>query len=238
MTIAGWVWMLRAKVVAQWRAIGIAGVVILILVVISGGKGYYAVGILPPFMASGAMLVDRWLSRGHRRMRATGFTAAAALSGALIAYLTLPILPVTTFAATTLPSLVPDTAEQIGWPQLVKTVEGVVGRLTAKERAQAVILTSNYGEALELLGSGLPPIYSGHNAFWEWGPPPADKTVVVYVGDWTTADWSPSFGGCRTVAHIDNGFGIQNQEQGQAISVCSGLKAPWAVIWPRLRILS
>ena len=86
-----------------------------------------------------------------------------------------------------------------------------------------MILTNNYGEAgaLELLGNGLPPVYSGHNGFWYWGPPPADRTVVVHVGDWTTADWSPYFVGCRTVAHIDNGLGIENQEQGQAISVCT-----------------
>jgi 4-amino-4-deoxy-L-arabinose transferase-like glycosyltransferase len=239
-TIAGWVWSLRARAARPWRAIGIAGLVILILVVVSGGKGYYAVGILPPLMASGAILVDRWLARGHRRLRATGFTVAAALSGALIAYLTLPILPVATFATTSLPSQVPDTAEQIGWPQLVKTVEGVVAALPAEERAHAVILTSNYGEAgaLELLGTGLPPVYSGHNAFWYWGPPAADETTVVHVGDWTAADWSQSFVACRTVAHIDNGFGMQNQEQGQAISVCTNLKVPWAVIWPSLRILS
>jgi hypothetical protein len=103
-----------------------------------------------------------------------------------------------------------------------------------------VILASNYGEAgaLELLGTGLPPVYSGHNGFWDWGPPPADRTVVVHVGGWTAADWSRFFVGCRTVAQIDNGLRIENQEQGQAISVCSGLLASWTAIWPNLRSLS
>jgi hypothetical protein len=239
-TAAGWVWMLGAKAAAPWRSIGIAAVAVLILVLASGGKAYYAIGIAPPFMAGGAILLDRWLSRGHARLRAIGFTASSVTSSALIVYLTLPILPVTTFATTTLPSQVPDTAEQVGWPQLVETVERVVAAVPAEERSHAVILTSNYGEAgaPELLGTGLPPIYSGHNAFWDWGPPPADDTVVVHVGDWTIAEWSPDFVGCRTVTRIDNGFGIQNQEQGQAISVCSGLRASWTVIWPRLRNLS
>jgi hypothetical protein len=58
------------------------------------------------------------------------------------------------------------------------------------------------------------------------------------VGDWTPADWSPYFLDCRTVARIDNGFVIENQEQGQAISVCGGLRAPWATIWPALRTIS
>jgi 4-amino-4-deoxy-L-arabinose transferase-like glycosyltransferase len=239
-TVAGWAWMLFATAAAPWRAIGIAAIVVLILVAVSGGKGYYAVGVVPPLMAAGAILLDRWLARGNRRLRAMGFAAAALISGALIAYLTLPILPVATFATTSLPSQVPDSAEQIGWPQLVATVGGVVAALPADERTRAVILTSNYGEAggLELLGSGLPPVYSGHNAFWDWGPPPADRTVVVHVGDWTAADWSPFFTDCRTVASIDNGLGIENQEQGQAISVCTGLHASWTAIWPRLRQLS
>jgi 4-amino-4-deoxy-L-arabinose transferase-like glycosyltransferase len=239
-TIAGWVWLLRAKAAAPWRAIGIAAVVVVVLVVISGGKGYYAVGSLPPLKASGAILLDRWLARGHRRLRTIGFTGAAVISDALMVYLALPILPLATFATTSLPSQFPDSAEQVGWPQLVATVEGVVAALPAEERAHAMILTSNYGEAgaLELLGSGLPPVYSGHNAFWDWGPPPADDSVVVRVGDWTTAEWSQSFTGCRTVAHIDNGFGIPNQEQGKAIWVCTGLRAPWTAIWPSLRILS
>ena len=240
LTIAGWAWLLLAQAAARWRAIAIAAVVVLVLVAVSGGKGYYAVGIAPPLMAGGAILLDRWLARGHRRLRAASFVTAAALSGVLVALLTLPVLPVATFASTSLPSSVPTSAEQIGWPQLVAQVRQVVAALPAQERAHAVILTNNYGEAgaLTLLGKGLPPVYSGHNGFWYWGPPPAGRTVVVHVGDWTAADWSPYFVGCRTVAHIDNGLGIDNQEQGQAISVCRGLRMPWTAIWPRLRHLS
>jgi ABC-type proline/glycine betaine transport system permease subunit len=67
-------------------------------------------------------------------LRLIGFTTAAAISGALITYLTLPILPVATFATTSLPSQVPDSAEQIGWPQLVTTVESVIASLPADQR--------------------------------------------------------------------------------------------------------
>jgi hypothetical protein len=124
--------MLVAKAAAPWRAIGVAAVVV--LVPASGEKGYCAVGTVAAFMAAGAVLLDRWLSRGHPRLRLIGFTAAAAISGALITYLTLPILPVATFATTSLPSQVPDSAEQIGWPQLVTTVESVIASLPADQR--------------------------------------------------------------------------------------------------------
>jgi hypothetical protein len=239
-SVAGLVWVLRTKAAAPWRAIGIAALIGLALVVISGGKAYYAIGTAPLFMAAGAILLDRWLARGHFRIKAASFTTAAVLSGALIAYLTLPILPLATYAKTTLPATVPDVANTVGWPQFVSTVEGVVAGLPADERAHAVILTNDYSEAspLELLGTGLPPIYSGHNSFWDWGPPPADRTVVVHVGDWRPADWSQFFVGCHVVATIDNGLGITNGEQGEAVSVCTGLRAPWSTMWSMLRTVS
>ncbi len=68
-TAAGLIWVLRSKAAAPWRAIGIAALVGLLLVVVSGGKAYYAIGSVPVFMAAGAILLDRWLARGHTRVR-------------------------------------------------------------------------------------------------------------------------------------------------------------------------
>jgi len=239
-TAAGLIWVLRSKAATPWRAIGIAALFGLLLVVVSGGKAYYAIGSVPVFMAAGAILLDRWLAHGHRRVKAASFATAAVLSGALIALLTLPILPLASYAKSTLPATVPDVANTVGWPQFVTTVEGVVSALPADERAHAVILTNDYSEAspLILLGTGLPPVYSGHNSYWSWGPPPPDLTVVVHVGDWRPADPSQFFIGCHDVAHIDNGLGIPNGEQGEPVSVCTGLRAPWTTIWPELRTIS
>jgi hypothetical protein len=237
---AGLAWMLFAKAAEPWRAIGIGGIVALILVFVTGGKAYYAIGTASVCMAAGGVLLDRWLARGHVRLKAASFAAAAVLSSSLIVLLTLPILPVASYATTSLPATVPDTANQVGWPRFVATVEGVVAALPADERARAVILTNDYSEAspLVLLGTGLSPVYSGHNAYWDWGPPPADRTVVVHVGDWRPADWSQFFVGCREVAHIDNGLRIENGEQGKAVDVCAGLRAPWTTIWSSLRTIS
>ncbi|GIH46108.1 Dolichyl-phosphate-mannose-protein mannosyltransferase [Microbispora rosea] len=239
-SLAGAVWLLRSRNAVPWRAIGIAGPVALVLVVATGGKAYYAIGTAAVFMAAGSIVVDRWLVRGHAGIKGAVFTVAALVSGLLIAYLTLPVLPVATYAASTLPATVPDTANQIGWPAFVSTVKGVVAALPPDERARAVILANDYSEAsaLDLLGSGLPPTYSGHNSYWSWGPPPAQHTVVVHVGDWRPTDWSRFFVGCHDVARIDNGLGVPNGEQGKAVSVCTGLKSSWAAMWPGLRTIS
>ena len=237
---AGLVWTLRSKEAAAWRTIGLGALIALVLVVISGGKAYYVIGSASVFMAAGAIVLDRWLARDHFRIKATSFATAAVLSGALISYLTLPLLPLADYARTTLPATVPDVANTVGWSQFVATVENVVAGLPADQRARAVILTNDYSEAspLKLLGTGLPPVYSGHNSYWDWGPPPAELTVVVHVGDWRPADWTQFFVGCQVVAHVDNGLGIPNGEQGTAISVCTGLRAPWTTMWPSLRTIS
>jgi hypothetical protein len=237
---AGLVWALFSKAAAPWRAIGIAAIVALALVFVSGGKAYYAIGSVPLFMAAGAIVVDGWLARGHFGLKAAGLAIAALLSVALIALLTLPILPIADYATSGLASAVPDTANEVGWPAFVSTVEGVVASLPADQRAHAVILTNDYSEAspLVLLGAGLPPVYSGHNSYWSWGPPPADRTTVVHVGDWRPEDWSQFFVDCRDVAHIDNGLGIENGEQGKPVSVCTGLRRPWTEMWADLRTIS
>ena len=68
---AGLVWVLGSKAAAPWRAIGIAALVALALVFVSGGKGYYAIGTVPLFMAAGAIaprpLAGPWPSPVSRR---------------------------------------------------------------------------------------------------------------------------------------------------------------------------
>jgi 4-amino-4-deoxy-L-arabinose transferase-like glycosyltransferase len=239
-SLAGLYWTLRSKEAAAWRPLSIGALIAFGLVVVTGGKAYYALGATPLFMAAGAMAVDRWLARGHARLKGLVLGVVAAASGASIALLTLPVLPVATFASSGLAEAVQDTANQIGWPSFVATVTAVVDALPADERAHAVILVNDYSEAsaLVLLGSGLPPVYSGHNSYWEWGPPPADRTVVIHVGGWRPADYANYFTDCRDAATIDNGLGVANGEQGQVVSVCAGIRRPWAEMWPALRTIS
>jgi 4-amino-4-deoxy-L-arabinose transferase-like glycosyltransferase len=239
-SLAGLAWCLRSRDAAAWRPLAIGALVALGIVVVTGGKAYYALGTTPLFMAAGAAVVDRWFERGHDRLKAALFWLATALSGALIVLLTLPVLPLSSFATSGLAAAIPDTANQVGWPQFVATVSSVVASLPPDQRAHAVILANDYSEAsaLVLLGSGLPPVYSGHNSYWEWGPPPTARTVVVHVGGWRPTDYADYFAGCRDVATIDNGMGIANGEQGTAVTVCDGIRAPWSTLWPALRTIS
>jgi hypothetical protein len=55
---------------------------------------------------------------------------------------------------------------------------------------------------------------------------------------WREEDWNQFSVGCRYVARIVNGLGIMNGEQRKAVTVCSGLLAPWTQLWPELRTIS
>lgn len=79
---------------------------------------------------------------------------------------------------------------------------------------------------------GLPAAYSGHNAFWYWGPPPARATTAVVVGY-----ASAQLGFCRSVrfaASLNNHEGVNDQEQGQPVWICQPNRS-WAAIWPSQR---
>ena len=55
-----------------------------------------------------------------------------------------------------------------GWPEMARTVAGVVDGLPEAERARACVFGQNYGEAgaMEYFGPalGLPPAISAHNS--------------------------------------------------------------------------
>ena len=237
--LAGAWWLVRSRAAGPWRTVGYAFPVTLVLVFATGGKSYYAVGYFPALAAAGAIVLDRWLSRGRVRLRAGVFGSAAAVSGVLVAVLVLPVLPAATLATSPIPTVYKELAEQIGWPELVSAVETSVGTLSAADRSRAVIVTANYGEAgaLELLGSGLPPVCSGHTGFWYWGPPPADRTVVVLVGHWDPEYRTSLFGPCQDAGVVNNGVGLDNQEQGAGIFLCRSLPMAWPALWPELRNL-
>ena len=238
-SVAGVWWLARAPEAKPWRTIPAAFAVVLVLVLATGGKSYYASGYLGPLMAAGSIPVAAWLGRGRVRLRAAVVASAALTSGLIIAVIALPVIPPSALAQTPLPEIYPEAAEQVGWPELVETVEEATASLSEEERAAAVVFTANYGEAaaIELLGGGSLPVYSGHNGYWDWGPPPEAARHTVVVGIDVSSGWWRVLGACTLVERVDNGLDLENQEQGAPVSVCRGRHAEWSEIWPQLRHL-
>jgi hypothetical protein len=237
--VAGLWWQLRSPAAAPWRAIPIAFGIVFALVLFLGAKSYYLAGMLGPLLAAGSIVTAGWIERGRGRARGLAVAVAAACSGLLIVVLTLPVVPPPVFADSPLAEIYPETAEQIGWPELVQVVEGATASLAPAELTRTVAFTANYGEAgaIELLGEGVPPVYSGHNGYGYWGPPPEDSTNTIVVGHWDSGSVSELFGRCQLFGRVDNGIGLDNEEQGAGIWICRDRTRPWHELWPLLRHL-
>jgi 4-amino-4-deoxy-L-arabinose transferase-like glycosyltransferase len=225
-----------------WRALAWAyGLLFVFFMLTTGGKIYYLAGAYVYLLAAGAVVVDDRLTKGAGSLRR--LLVGTAVTAALALPIVLPVLPEADINWFYKLNSVP--AESIGWPQLVSTVRGVWTSLPARERADAVIYTGDYGEAGAInelgRGTGLPVAVSGHNTYWWWGPGNPDATTVVVVlpgpMDVTgaAAYLRQFFGGVRVAATLSNPDGIRNQERGGHVYVCTDLRETWGRMWPRLR---
>jgi 4-amino-4-deoxy-L-arabinose transferase-like glycosyltransferase len=234
--IAGLVRLFRDPGVRDVRFIAWAWVVLAVVFMATAGKPYYLAGLLPVLLAAGAGSVDGWLSRGRASLRPAGMGAAVGLSAVIGLAVALPVLPAS--SAGPVIEVNEDVGETIGWPELARTVADVARSLPAG--ARPVILARNYGEAgaIDRYGPalGLPSAYSGHNAYADWGPPPDGAAPVIAIG-LRPAELAARLRGCHRAARIDNDAGIDNDERGVRVSVCSGPRRAWSREWGALRHL-
>ncbi|RBY94390.1 hypothetical protein DQ244_03470 [Blastococcus sp. TBT05-19] len=226
----------RDPALRTWRSFAVAYAVLAVLFLATGGKPYYLAGLYPVLLAAGAAPVLAWVRRGAGRLRAGLLVAALALSLAIDATLGLPLVPVERLASTPVPDINYDAGETVGWPRFAAAVERARDELPAG--ARVVVLTGNYGQAgaVDRFAPRLGPAYSGHNAYGDWGPPPEDADAAVVVG-LPRADLERWFGSVMTAGRIDNGVGLDNEEQGEPVWLATGRQVPWSQIWPELRRL-
>jgi hypothetical protein len=207
------------------RAFAVAYAVLALVFLVTGGKPYYLAGLYPLLLAAGAEPVLR---------RVGGWWAGIAVAATAVgsALVVLPIVPAAELAQTPIPGIYGEAGEQIGWPELAATVAAVHATVP-----DAVVLTRNYGEAGAIDWFGPGPAYSGHNAYADWRVPPESATTAVVVGydEQQLRRW---FGTIERAAVIDNGAGLDNDEQGTPVWVARDRLAPWALLWPQLRHVS
>jgi 4-amino-4-deoxy-L-arabinose transferase-like glycosyltransferase len=233
--IAGLVRLLRDPGLRWCRALGVAWPVLAVLFMVTGGKPYYLAGMFPVLLAAGAQAAVDWVARHQARLR-RGLVIAGLAVGVLLMPLTLPLLPVSVVHQTPIVALNYDAGETIGWPAFVSEIAAVYRSLPPGQRATTTVLTSNYGEAgaIDRFGAavGLPAAYSGHNAFWYWGPPPASATTAVVVG--YDRDQLRFCGSVRLAARLNNHEHVSDDEQGAPVWICQPDRS-WAAIWPSQR---
>jgi hypothetical protein len=217
------------------RVVVLAYPALAVLYLVGNGKAYYLASLYPALLGLGAPPVAAWTRRAVRNRRALG--VAIVVSAAIGAVIALPLLPARDLQGSIVMAINPDQGETVGWHRFVATLGRAWDGLPAAERNRTAIFTENYGEAgaVDLLGRrlGLPPAYSAHNGFSEWGRPRATDTYALLVGYDGPADAAPSFAGCRRLARIDDGVGLENDEQGLPVLLCRPTRS-WNELWPQL----
>jgi 4-amino-4-deoxy-L-arabinose transferase-like glycosyltransferase len=236
--LAGLIALLRRPDWRPVRFLAAAFPVLLLLVFVMGSQFYYPLGLVAVLFAIGCVPTVAWARRaGTPGWRRVLLAAAVVLNGVVSIVLALPVLPVTVLGASPVPAVNQVAADTVGWPTYVRQVAHVVARLPRSDRGRAVVVTSNYGEAGAIARYGaaysLPPVYSGHNELYYEARPPSFATVVVFVGG-QLARAGTLFSSCITAGHLDNGVGVDNEEQDEPIGVCRGPRGGWAATWPAL----
>jgi len=230
----GWWRLLRTPALRAWRCFAVAYVLLALLFMVTGGKPYYLAGLYPVLLAAGAQPALDWARAGAGRHWALAGALAFALASSSV--LMLPLVPADRLAATPIVDIHYDAGETIGWPRFADTVGRVRASLPAGERV--AVLARNYGEAgaIDHFRPDLGPAHSGHNAYWDWGPPPDDASTVIVIG-YSEQELRAWFGDVQPAARIDNGLGVDNDEQGRPVWLARQRLLGWPELWPRLRRL-
>lgn len=234
----------------ELRALAIACIVVIVIVVWTGGRAYYAAPAYPIPFAAGAVAWESWLRRPAAQWVAATLVASFGIRAAPTA---LPILPPATLVAymqathysakenqfqiSDVGDLPPIFADMFGWPELAAAVSAVYRGLPPEERAQAVFFANNYGEAaaLELYGPALggPPTISGNTSYYLWGPRGASGEVLIALGR-GAPDFPDVYDDIRAAGRTDNPF-AKPSETGLTIWILRRPRAPLVAIWPLLK---
>jgi hypothetical protein len=237
--IIGLVAPFRVAALRAYRWIPVAYGVMLLLVVVTGGKPYYLAGFFAATLALGAGPLVGFLAGQRARWVAAVALGALLVIPALV--FALPIAPVGSAVFQVAVAVNPDQAETVGWDDWIRTVQRATAGL---DPASTIVLARNYGEAGALSRerrlhpeSGLPPVYSGHNAYATWGPPPDGAQNAVVVGRFQEDQLAGWFTNCVLIETFASPPGVDNEENGAPIRRCEGLRAPWPDIWPQVMSL-
>jgi len=232
--IAGFITLWRA---GQLRFLAVAATLIFIFILAwIPGKVYYADGMLPAVLAAGSLPAERWIARARRPRAWRAAIGVLALAGTVVVVpLALPVVPIASLHK--LGGATSNIADGVGWPQLAADVAAQGAALTRAGQPPTSIFTGNQAEAgaLDVYGGPyhLPPVISGHNTFWLWGPGDASDTTVLYVDAEGQLWWW--FASCRQLAVYNPPDQVQNNWNNLAIGVCTGPSGSWKTLWPHMK---
>jgi len=244
----GLIWLYRER---EYRFLTVAYLILLGMLILTIGRGYYIQGYYPALFAAGAVAIEAAL-------RARGTAAKGALAGAVVIAgtpmlpLSLPILPLPAYMAYeraiglsrpappdgTYHLINPMFADQLGWQGMTQTVAGAYWSLPPAQRRITAIFADRYAYAgaLDYYGPryGLPAVISPNNQYYLWGTRGYSGESVLAVGATDYHLLVAHFGNVRQVAVYRNDYRWM-LEGPLPVYLCTQPHAQLAMMWPAFK---
>ena len=246
---AGLCWLFFGRDGRRYRVLGWTFVIVLFTFVVLKAKFYYVVPVYPMLFAAGAIAFERATSVRLRWSRAA-YAALVVITGAALAPLSLPILPVETFVRyqKAIHMQPPEFehqqngplpqwfADEFGWQEMVAKVAKVYNGLPPEERAKAAIFSNGWGEAVavDFYGPkyGLPPAISTHNQYWMWGPRNYTGEVMIILRSDGSGD-REHFASVEAAGEVAHPY--SRRDEHFTIWLCREPKFNLQEVWPLLK---
>jgi 4-amino-4-deoxy-L-arabinose transferase-like glycosyltransferase len=201
--VAGLSFLLFHRSAVRYRVLGYTFLFVMLILILSRGKHYYALGLYPVLFAAGGYVFERYVGR---RL----YLYASLL---FIVLISIPLLPVglpllkhdrmlrysqvmrdyglelaLRWEDGSIHPLPQDYADMIGWKELADKVISIYHDLPGAEKEKCYIYAENYGQAgaINFYGrkAGLPEVICFNGSFVFWAPDHVDDlNTLIYVND-------------------------------------------------------
>ncbi|WP_328451536.1 ArnT family glycosyltransferase [Amycolatopsis sp. NBC_00438] len=217
------VWrLLRSAQLRPYRYLGVALILVALAVVATQGRSYYLMGCYAvPFAAAATELTRRNLVGWWKAVAWPAFVLSA-----VVTLVALPVWPAsarTSFGPFSLGSAF--AQGELPQQDLAEVIGQTYASLPPEVRARTAVYAEIYPFAAvtEFYGApyGIHTVYSGHRAYWYFGPPPESADEVLFAG------FDPGL--------LRPYFAHETQVVDGLVWDYDGRTAPWSRIWPALK---
>jgi hypothetical protein len=238
--LSGLISLFAMKYLKNYRFLGIAYLVIILLLVLLKGKVYYSFGAYPMLFAAGGIALDQLLSSLSRVLK-LAFLSLITVPSLLFLPVVVPILPFQStlkffrftsdelnirflvkwedqeYHATT-----QDYADMVGWEEMAQHVSKAYYKIPYQDRSQTTIFANNYGQAGAIdhyrKKYGLPQAVCLNSSYALWSPESILTRHIVYIEDEFPNELAPMYKKVVKIAEIKNPYA---REKGTSIYLLS-----------------
>jgi len=250
--LVGFGFLLFSFKLRKYQFLAFSFVIIFVFLLEMSGKNYYLFGAYPMLFAAGAYGFERWIKIKYTPLRAI-IVLFFTIPNLLFFPMLLPVFSLNTtlafirftdkyvpafkFAVTwedhQVHPLTQDYADMLSWEEMVAKTATVYNSLTPDEKAHAVIIADNYGEAGAFAHFGpmyhLPPIVCLDSSFALWAPESITPQTIIYVSDdGDVSDLKPVTESTTVASKVSN---LLAREYGTVIFLMKGVKPKVADIY-------